>query len=699
MRLNTAPTHAAEVSNGVTTTQFQMRANAKSFSILSNSLYSNKIRAIVRELGTNAYDSHVLAGCPERPFEVHLPNKLEPWFAVRDFGVGLSAEQVEKIYTVYFESTKDTSNDFNGCLGLGSKSPFSYTTNFTVSSVKDGVRNLYSAFIDDTGCPAIAKLHTCETTDPNGIEVKFPVNTDDFRSFLREAENVYGVFKTPPTITGVASNTVTLYKPSRVYEDIIPGLHLIESNGYYSSLPYTRSFAVMGNVAYPIDLPEYETETLNAVEQAILKNCEIHFENGEIEFQPSREGLSYIPRTVAAIKSKLEQAANQLSAKVYTDLAAIPNKWDRTVEAFKIARKSEVLRSTVKTFNVSHPDLLLPFRASFYSDDAVDVSNLTEVVEQLVRYEESTRSRRETVSRFTYDFKYDQVYIYPSAKAEFIEMPTRSKDITRLRNYINRDRVVYAVQLKEGCTLEQVTSLLGDPPTITLDDLPELPATTVQRTKSTGVSLIDTDGRTSAVSVDVDNGVVRYYIPMKNKKYCFTKLFTDTPIYQRDFAGSLAKISAKLFNGYLYSVNSVAIKEVQENEIWINLEDALVDWCNNNTLLLQRIAANEEVHRVGDQLEITQVFSDALGDRFKDSVFGQVRTILEAKLVSEHDFIQSEIISKHYTDVVNTVNTIFNKYHDELNKFPLVSPTVKSSSSYHEPLVEYVQALVSKNGY
>lgn len=109
-------------SNSVGT--FRIKESAKAFSILSSSLYQNPIRSIIRELGCNARDAHVAAKNPE-PWVLSLPTALSPEFAVKDYGTGLSHEEVMQIYTTYFESTKTNSNDFVGALGLGSKSPFS----------------------------------------------------------------------------------------------------------------------------------------------------------------------------------------------------------------------------------------------------------------------------------------------------------------------------------------------------------------------------------------------------------------------------------------------------------------------------------------------------------------------------------------------------------------------------------------------
>ena len=71
---------------------FRIAASPHAFRVLSSGLYSNKIRAVIREISCNAWDSHVEAGVADVPFKVTLPNRLSPTFSVRDFGVGLSLE-------------------------------------------------------------------------------------------------------------------------------------------------------------------------------------------------------------------------------------------------------------------------------------------------------------------------------------------------------------------------------------------------------------------------------------------------------------------------------------------------------------------------------------------------------------------------------------------------------------------------------
>jgi hypothetical protein len=314
------------LANVGTTGEFRIRNSAKAFSILSSGLYSNKIRAIIRELSCNAVDSHVGAGRPDMPFEVHLPTVLEPYFAVRDFGMGLDDHQVVNIYTTYFESTKTDSNAFIGALGLGSKSPFSYTENFTVTAIKNGMKRIYSAFINEQGVPSIAQMSEELTDAGNGVEVKFSVtDRSDYNTFRSEAHDVFKWFKLQPRILG---NPLTVAPVTFKEMNIVPGVHVQEQSNVYDRYG-NDSVALMGNISYPLkDVPQAEK---HFGELAQLLNCNLvlEFDIGELDFAASREVLSYIPLTISSIKKKLEM----LNANLATHLAAkanlIAHPWER----------------------------------------------------------------------------------------------------------------------------------------------------------------------------------------------------------------------------------------------------------------------------------------------------------------------------------------------------------------------------------
>ena len=74
----------------------------------------------------------------------------------------------------------------------------------------------------------------------------------------------------------------------------------------------------MGNIAYPVEVPNAE-QTLGNLRHLLGCGLEMHFDIGELDFQASREGLSYIPQTIEAIKNKLSALNDALEAVVATN--------------------------------------------------------------------------------------------------------------------------------------------------------------------------------------------------------------------------------------------------------------------------------------------------------------------------------------------------------------------------------------------
>ena len=326
------------LSNVTSTGEFRIRNSAKAFKILSDGLYSNKIRAVIRELSCNAVDSHVGAGKVDVPFEVHLPSMLEPWFSVRDFGLGLDNSQVTNIYTTYFESTKTDSNDYIGALGLGSKSPFSYTENFTVTAIKNGVSRIYSAFINEMGVPSIAEMSKELTDEGNGVEVKFSVTDKyDYNSFKYESQEVFKWFKNKPTVIGAQFDHDTIsYKE----ENIVPGVHVHRDGS---------SIALMGNIAYPLNKISEPAKHFGDLAGLLTCGLVIEFKIGDLDFAASREELSYVPMTIKSIKRKLEELNENLVLHFADKANAITSEWARA-EYLYLEGRTRLYAAAVKKY-------------------------------------------------------------------------------------------------------------------------------------------------------------------------------------------------------------------------------------------------------------------------------------------------------------------------------------------------------------
>lgn len=317
------------------TTNYGITVNGKAFRILSDTLYQNKIGSIVRELSSNASDSHIAAGKHDMPFEIHLPDAIEPYFSVRDFGVGMSDEQIRKNYCTLFESTKDCSNDQVGAFGLGSKTPFAYIDNFTIISNYNGVRRSYGAVIEANGVPVVTEL-SCEDTDQcNGIEIIIAVESVDHRTFRNEVAHQLRFFDTKPIIVNDSNF---------VFENIeLDNSQIIGQFTLSNKLPYRESkhVVVQGGVGYPLDTHQVaqKMDVLNINKDVITffnslvryQNSIIRFNIGEIEVTPSRENISYSGHTITSLVAAITFLANEYSKSIEEKLDSLNNDWERMV--------------------------------------------------------------------------------------------------------------------------------------------------------------------------------------------------------------------------------------------------------------------------------------------------------------------------------------------------------------------------------
>lgn len=299
---------------------FTIKASAKAFEIVMSRLYTDPIKAIIRELSCNGYDAQIEAGNEDQPMLVHLPNRLEPYFCIRDYGIGLSEKDVVEIYTTIFESTKAESNDFTGCLGLGSKTPFSYTRNFVVESFYEGKHYIYNAYFNEESKPCMAPLegHGKPTDEPNGVKITISVKNSDFENWRSKAEEVYEYFAVTPKVVGA---TINVKKPDYVMEGDNWKLRK-KQWGHASGIK-----VVMGNVAYPAH--GFSHESFDDVHNQLMKcNIDLFVNIGDVEMEASREGLHFNDRTIHVIKRRLNDIIEDSKDRVSETFKDCKSLWE-----------------------------------------------------------------------------------------------------------------------------------------------------------------------------------------------------------------------------------------------------------------------------------------------------------------------------------------------------------------------------------
>lgn len=330
-----------EKSGNIVEYGFRIKTTAKAFKILSDGLYSDKKKAIIRELSTNAFDAHVMAGKKDVPFQVHLPNALEPWLAIKDWGTGLSDEDINSIYTTYFESNKTNNNDVTGCLGLGSKSPFCYVDSFTVSSRFDKIERVYNAFINEHGIPSIAKIAEFATDEQNGLEVKVNVKEEDFWEFENTARDVLSWFDPQPNVVG-----------SGDFEFISREYHIQKKE--YGICKGSSSHVVMGNVAYPFSYDNIcpNNRYVASPERDIVNHGVHLFMNiGDVEMSASRESLQFNNLTNQNILKTIKVVVDDLKTEVEQQLQSATDIWSARRKLWEFSQNSPLMRlAGIKTF-------------------------------------------------------------------------------------------------------------------------------------------------------------------------------------------------------------------------------------------------------------------------------------------------------------------------------------------------------------
>ena len=306
-------THAVIGGNNVQ--EFGIAQTAEFFTVLSNTLYSNKPLAVIREVLCNAWDAQIVAGRTDRPVIVKID---EDKLSIRDFGEGIPHDLIHNIYCVYGNSTKENDGNQTGGFGLGSKSPFAYSDHFTVVNHYDGLKQVHAISRGSTmtqGKPDRRVMVSVPTTE-TGVEVIIPVkNREDMRLFIDIAHDIaaFGEMnvlvndqqvKVVPISTAENNMFLTTRSPRGSYDKI--------------NIRY-------GNVVYPVQ-PDAEYIGLWKKLKGIIDDIPSrdHYQNGNdfvlilqappnsISVTPSRESLSNTETTIKTLRGLFTDIINHM---------------------------------------------------------------------------------------------------------------------------------------------------------------------------------------------------------------------------------------------------------------------------------------------------------------------------------------------------------------------------------------------------
>lgn len=248
------------------TIEYSIIPSEIAFHALTTSLYTDRLKAPVREILSNAIDAHNRAK-NARAIEIKVPTALDPQFRIRDFGTGLAKEDMHRLYSSLFSSDKNLVRDNEvGGFGVGAKSPFAYTDAFTVESYFNGTHTIYSAFMEGAKAPTLLELFQETTNEPNGLAVSYPVTKKDQAA-------LHAIVKKEVTFCG-HDVEITGFSEPVVKMENNPAYVKIK-NAYFtndSSVLKGREevYVRMGNVVYPVDFSECHDPLLNNLNSMLV---------------------------------------------------------------------------------------------------------------------------------------------------------------------------------------------------------------------------------------------------------------------------------------------------------------------------------------------------------------------------------------------------------------------------------------------
>jgi hypothetical protein len=326
MKLNqTSSTY--ETSGDMEEQFFSIKDQGMIFDILRNKMYSNPILAICREISCNARDAHREVGKSSEPIVIQLPNGLEPYYKIRDFGPGISPERMYDVFIQYTASTKRNDNLQTGGFGLGAKTPFSYSDAFSIVTNVNGVKYNYGAAIDETRVGKLALLSSEPTTDPNGTEIIIPVKPNDFHTFAEWTESSTQHWDVKPIIKGYARGSFSWQEIKRTLESKTKSWVIsISENGWQRNV-----YAIVDGIEYPLDLNALRKYADGKLIDSSRGNLYLYFGVGELTLSANREQVQLDKATQDKIRKRLEDVLKEIKETVSEKIDSFPNLWDANV--------------------------------------------------------------------------------------------------------------------------------------------------------------------------------------------------------------------------------------------------------------------------------------------------------------------------------------------------------------------------------
>lgn len=561
-------------------------------SLLRNN-YSDPMLATMREIIANGID----ASCGTK-VDVQLPTRIEPNFIVRDYGEGLSEEDMLGLYSKFGKSTKRDANKSIGGFGVGKFAPLAYTDSFIIVSYHDGVKDSYTMKVDDDEGTSIQKLFSEDSEEANGIYIQVPVENQHIEPFNLKFKNFSRYLQGSLNVKNDSFDYIEPEISCDVFDFFVD-----PSEYYYRASKQeecNNAYILMGGIMYPV---KREDNHKNFVKGLVYKA-----KIGEFKLHHSREALEYNNSTV----EKLKEASDKIALELKKQLKSKFNSCHCLYEATKIQY------NTVAKYGrfFSKAAVSVDFDPTKFGDQVVSSSLFDKKGVKLTKVSRNRNgnlsfSNPQWIGASELDPDENHIFVIddgvlpraPSSRLSFLD---RTQRVT----------LIIGKSEETQKTLLNRFKMMKSPMVKLLSECERIITKRVATKKSLGSSLtgtdillFDKDARCykqsdvwEAQKEDLPDSETYYYVRYHANK--FQKLDGgafgrdgDSPLANKNFVSSLMGINPDFKN--VYGVRRPSLKKAAKMSNWIPLESVYVDWIKNSTKVqdtVNNIAIDEALY-------------------------------------------------------------------------------------------------------
>jgi len=478
----------------------------------------------------------------------------------------------------------------------------------------------------------------------------------------------------------------------------------------------------MGNIEYPLQVPA--NADLGDLEHLLTCGLAIEFGIGELDIQASREGLSYIPETIAAIKAKLEALNEVLADRIAEEIAAIKNPWEKAyrlrtrmntslwnaaVQKYLADTGFDLINANRygdgKTFYFSEDTLAKKFnikitafkmRGSYYGDRVASTLLMQNVYDNTKGYRDSTPHWSIQVADTT-QFVINDTTVGAGNRAKYhwktvkgmggndyvyvLEKADKKKDM-RTKAFFNALSTPPATQIRKASTLMQKERAAGMGKDVSILHLEKRDNKGYMRSN-------DMVWRDAGSLAAFDDSKTYYYLPMSG----FQAQGVAKDYDMKSFAKALR--DSGILTETVYGVRKADLESVQGKSNWVNLDEYV------SAKLAQQGA-----------LDVKGIVKEAIGhtEYFKfPYVQNEITNTNSPYLKMYNEFATVNAVNKSARQGFQTLCTIYNvtagnvnvtdeiaKYNTEMqnvrSRYPLINELTRYFRDY-KSIAEYINAI------